>query len=292
MKIEVNKVSKIYSNGRKALSEIDIQLETPTFIGLLGPNGAGKSTLMKLLTLNLLPSSGKIVIDGEPIQSKEKWLKSRLGYLPQEYGLYEELTVYQFLDYIAAMKRLKKNSRECIDRAIEYCSLEEKRKARIRTLSGGFKQRVAIAKALLGSPEILILDEPTVGLDPEERLNFRNKFSETAKDKVVILSTHIIEDIQSVCNRLIVLYGGKILFDGLPERLIELAEGHVGAYEYKPGMQAIDESSQYKITSKIVTQEKTVYRLVSGELPSFVNPVKPNLEDAYIYICAQEESAL
>lgn len=207
MKIEVSKIRKVYSNGKVALSNIDISLEAPTFIGLLGPNGAGKSTLMKLLTLNILPSSGSITLDNEPVLSREKWLKSRLGYVPQEYGLYEELTVYQFLDYMSAMKGITKKSAECIEQVLLFCNLEEKRKSKISTLSGGFKQRVAIAQALLGSPEILILDEPTVGLDPEERLNFRNKFSETARDKVVILSTHIIEDIQSVCNRLIILWG-------------------------------------------------------------------------------------
>ncbi len=293
MKINVNKISKVYSNGKVALSDIDISLETPAFIGLLGPNGAGKSTLMKLLTLNLLPSCGEITLDDEPALKREKWIKSRLGYLPQEYGLFEELTVHQFLDYMAAMKGIDKNDTEtCIENVINFCNLQEKKKSRIGTLSGGFKQRVAIAQSLLGSPEILILDEPTVGLDPEERLNFRNKFSETAKDKVVILSTHIIEDIQSVCNRLIVLHGGKILYDGLPDGLLEMAEGHVGTYEYITGMEEINEAGQYKITSKVVMQSKTTYRIVADELPSFVTPVKPNLEDAYIYVCAQEETAL
>lgn len=292
MKIEVSEISKVYSNRKAALSNIDISLETPAFIGLLGPNGAGKSTLMKLLTLNLLPSSGSIRLDDKPLLSREKWLKSRLGYLPQEFGLYEELTVYQFLDYMAALKGITKNSAECIEKVLNFCNLNEKRKSRISTLSGGFKQRVAIAQALLGSPEIIILDEPTVGLDPEERLNFRNKFSEIARDKIVILSTHIIEDIQSVCNRLIVLWGGRILFDGLPEKLIEQAEGHVGIYEHISGMEDIDNSTEYRITSRVVTQDKTSYRIVANELPGFVKSVKPSLEDAYIYICTQEEAAL
>ena len=292
MKISVCNISKVYSNGKAALSNIDISLETPAFIGLLGPNGAEKSTLMKLLTLNLLPSSGNITLNDGPILHREKWLKSKLGYLPQEYGLYEELTVYQFLDYMSAMKGITEKSADCIEQALHLCNLDEKRKSRISTLSGGFKQRVAIAQALLGLPEILILDEPTVGLDPEERLNFRNKFSEIARDKVVILSTHIIEDIQSVCNRLIVLWKGKILYDGLPEGLVELAEGHVGTYEYVPGMEEIADSTQYRITSKIVTQNKTFYKIVANELPNFVKPVKPSLEDAYIYVCAQEDAAL
>jgi len=292
MKIGVNKIKKVYSNGKVALSDIDISLESPVFIGLLGPNGAGKSTLMKLLTLNILPSSGDILLNDKPILSQEKWYKSKLGYLPQEYGLYEELTVYQFLDYMSAMKGITKDTAASIEQVLQFCNLEEKRKSRISTLSGGFKQRVAIAQALLSSPQIIILDEPTVGLDPEERLNFRNKFSETARDKIVILSTHIIEDIQSVCNRLIVLWCGKILFDGLPEELINLAEGHVGTYEYTTGMKEINDSAEYKITSKVVTHNKISYRIVANKLPDFVKTVKPSLEDAYIYVCTQEETAL
>jgi ABC-type multidrug transport system ATPase subunit len=292
MKIEVNKIRKVYTKGKIALSDIDIDISSPAFIGLLGPNGAGKSTLMKLLTLNLLPSSGKILIDGEPIQDREKWLKSRLGYLPQEYGLYEELTVYQFLDYISALKGITKNTADCIEKVLSFCNLQEKRKSRIGTLSGGFKQRVAIAQALLGTPEIIILDEPTVGLDPEERLSFRNKFSETARDKVVILSTHIIEDIQSVCNRLIVLWGGRILFDGLPEELINRADGHVGTYECTPGKGELGDDGKYRITSKVVTKDNIAYKMVAEILPDFAVPVKPSLEDAYIYICSQEETSL
>ena len=145
MKIEVSKIRKAYPKGKEALSNIDIKLETPAFIGLLGPNGAGKSTLMKLLTLNLLPTSGNITIDDNPISYREKWLKSKLGYLPQEYGLFEELTVYQFLDYMSAMKGITRNSNESIEKVMHFCGLDERMKSRISTLSGGFKQRVAIA---------------------------------------------------------------------------------------------------------------------------------------------------
>jgi ABC-type multidrug transport system, ATPase component len=290
MNISVKQLGKVYRKGKAALSGIDLELQAPAFIGLVGPNGAGKSTLMKLLTLNLLPSSGSITLDGSPLLKREKLLKSRLGYLPQEYGLYEELTVYQFLDYMAAMKGISKDAAAVINRAISFCNLEEKRKSRIGSLSGGFKQRVGIAQALLGSPELLILDEPTVGLDPEERLSFRNQFSETARDKIVILSTHIIEDIQSVCNRLIVLNHGKILFDGVPDDLVALAGGHVGTYEYAGRPDELPDSKHYKITSQIVTGNKVFYRLVANGLPSFVKPVKPNLEDAYMYIMAQEEA--
>lgn len=147
--------------------------------------------------------------------------------MPQDFGLYDELTIWEFLDYMAALKGIR-NSRPVIEEAILATGLEEKKKARIKTLSGGQRQRVGIAQALLGEPEFLIFDEPTVGLDPEERIRFRNFFSQTAQDKLVLLSTHIIEDIQSVCDRLIVIDHGEILFIGKPEELILQARGHVG----------------------------------------------------------------
>jgi ABC-2 type transport system ATP-binding protein len=244
---------------------------------------------MKLITAGLLATSGEIRVDGEPLLSREKWLKQRLGYLPQEYGLFEELTVSEYLDYLAAMKGLPAPAGEHIERAIAFCNLGGKSRSRIRTLSGGFKQRVALAQALLGSPELLVLDEPTSGLDPEERLSFRNKFSEAAADRIVILSTHIIEDVQSVCNRLVVLWGGRILFDGAPEALTRQAEGHVGTCESADGRATIDAASGIRITSRVVTREKTSYRLVARELPGFAEPARPTLEDAYIYLCAGAE---
>ncbi len=227
MKIEIKNLSKVYPNGKRALSDINLELNSPCLVGLLGPNGAGKTTLMELLTFNQMQSEGSITMDGVDFKKCEKKLKSKLGYLPQEFGLYDELSVYQFLDYVAGLKGMGSETRKSIEQVISYCNLYEKRKAKIRTLSGGQKQRVGIAQALLGNPQMLILDEPTVGLDPEERIKFRNLFSESARDRIVLLSTHIIEDIQSVCNRLIVINMGKIVFDGTPEGLIELAKESV-----------------------------------------------------------------
>ncbi len=274
------------------MTDINTELTSPSFIGLLGPNGAGKSTLMKLLTLNLLPTDGKIFCDGKPLQKEEKNLKKELGYLPQEYGLYEELTVYQFLDYMAALKNIK-NSKKEINRVIDLCSLEEKRKSKISALSGGFKQRVGIAQAFMGTPEILILDEPTVGLDPEERMRMRNTFVEAAKDKIVILSTHIIEDVQSACNRLIVLHLGQICYDGAPEGLTKLCEGHVGMYTCSAGAADLLESeTAYRIVSKIVMPDKTIYRFIGKTLPPYATQVQPTLEDAYVFVMASVEGEI
>ena len=165
MRINLNHLSMIYPNGRQALKDISLTLESPSLIGLVGPNGAGKSTLMKLLVAGLLPTGGTISVDDVPLSRCEKKLKEKLGYLPQDFGLYDELTVREFLDYMAALKGIR-DSKAAIESAILATGLEEKRKARIKTLSGGQRQRVGIAQALLGTPEFLILDVPTVGLDP------------------------------------------------------------------------------------------------------------------------------
>ncbi|EQB4338841.1 ATP-binding cassette domain-containing protein [Clostridium botulinum] len=289
MKISVENLNMIYKAGKKAdkkaLKDVSLQIESPSLIGLLGPNGAGKSTLMKLLVAELIPTSGEILIDGVPLLKNEKKLKASLGYLPQSFGLYDELTVWQFLDYMAALKGIK-NSKKVIKEVIEKTNLTEKRKARISTLSGGQRQRVGIAQALMGNPELLIFDEPTVGLDPEERINFRNLFSKTAQDKIVLLSTHIIEDVQSVCDKLIVINHGQILFTGTPEELIALAHNHVGVFEETIGER---EKEDYKITSRVNTARGIACRIVAETLPAFSEAVEPTLEDAYMYLIMEKE---
>lgn len=289
MKISVENLNMIYKvgkkAGKKALNDVSLQIESPSLIGLLGPNGAGKSTLMKLLVAELIPTSGKILIDGVPLLKNERKLKASLGYLPQSFGLYDELTVWQFLDYMAALKGIK-NSKKVIKEVIEKTNLTEKRKARISTLSGGQRQRVGIAQALMGNPELLIFDEPTVGLDPEERINFRNLFSKTAQDKIVLLSTHIIEDVQSVCDKLIVINHGQILFTGTPEELIVLAHNHVGVFEEKTEQRV---NQEYKITSRVNTASGIACRIVAETLPDFAEAVEPTLEDAYMYLIMEKE---
>lgn len=276
----------IYRTGKKALQNINLNLESPNFIGLLGPNGAGKSTLMKLLVAGISPTSGKIILDNKPLSSTEKTLKSQLGYLPQNFGLYDELTVYQFLDYMAALKGIK-NTKSVILDIIEQTNLTEKKKAKIKTLSGGQRQRIGIAQALLGNPQLLIFDEPTVGLDPEERLSFRNLFSKKAQDKIILLSTHIIEDVQSVCNRLIILHHGIILFDGTPSDLILRTKGHVGIFMEQNNEQ---KEEGYQVTARVNTAQGILCRIVAENLPNFVKEVEPSLEDAYLYFIAKGES--
>ncbi|HIS99410.1 MAG TPA: ATP-binding cassette domain-containing protein [Candidatus Faecaligallichristensenella faecipullorum] len=284
MDIQIQNLSMTYPTGKRALQNISLQLKSPNLIGLLGPNGAGKSTLMKLLVGALLQTEGKIILDGKPLAQSERRLKAQLGYLPQSFGLYDELSVWQFLDYMAALKGIP-NPKSAIDSAIQATNLGEKRKAAIRTLSGGQRQRVGIAQAILGNPNFLIFDEPTVGLDPEERIGFRNLFSEMAQNRLVLLSTHIIEDVQSVCNQLIVIHQGRVRFSGTPSQLIHMAQGHVGTFMETHRTQ----EKGLHITSRINTAQGICCRAVAQTLPDFVQPAEPSLEDAYLYLIAEED---
>ena len=286
MQISLQELTMTYPSGKRALQGVNLELDSPSLVGLLGPNGAGKSTLMKLLVAGLLPTGGAIRVDGEPLLRRERALKARLGYLPQDFGLYDELTVTQFLDYMGALKGLR-DSRAAIRRAIEEVHLEEKARAKIRTLSGGQRQRVGIAQALLGEPELLIFDEPTVGLDPEERIHFRNLFSRLAQKRLVLLSTHIIEDVQSVCSRLLVLHRGRLRFDGPPEELIRAAEGHVGTFDETGG----EREEGLHITARVNTARGVACRAVAEALPPYVQPAEPTLEDAYLYLISGEGEA-
>ena len=283
MEINIQNVSETYPNGKQALKNFSLDLRSPSLVGLLGPNGAGKSTLMKLLVAALLPTGGSILVNGQPLAKRERQLKAGLGYLPQDFGLFDELTVAQFLDYMAALKGLR-NPRDEIRQVIRQVNLTEKAKAKIRTLSGGQRQRVGIAQALLGNPPFLIFDEPTVGLDPEERIHFRNLFSHMAQDRLVLLSTHIIEDVQSVCGQIVVINHGQILFAGTPEQFIRLADGHVGVFWEKD---AVWEQGLH-ITARVNTGQGIHCRAVGDFLPDYVRAEEPSLEDAYLYLISRE----
>ena len=281
MKIDVKDVTMIYPSGKKALQNVSFSVESPDFVGILGPNGAGKSTLMKLMTAALKETRGEIQLDGKNLITQEGKLKQNLGYLPQVFGLYDELTVWQFMDYMSALKGLK--DKKEIEWALEQTGLQDKRKIRIGNLSGGQKQRVGIAQAIVGHPELMILDEPTVGLDPEERVRFRNIFSEMSRERIVFLSTHIVDDVQAVCNRVLVIYGGEILFDGVPSDLIDSTVDHVGSY-----VRSLDEviPEDCEIVSKVNTRNGVLTRIVGENLPDYVEKCEPTLEDAYLYTVA------
>lgn len=280
MNIDMKHITMIYPSGKKALQDVSIHAESPGFIGILGPNGAGKTTLMKLLIAGLIPTRGEILLNGRSLLSQEKQLKAQLGYLPQSYGMYEELSVWQFLDYMAALKGVRGKAE--IEKALERTNLTAFKKVRIRNLSGGQRQRAGIAQALLGDPKLLILDEPTVGLDPEERVKFRNIFSEMAQNKIILLSTHIVEDVQAVCSRVLVIYDGQILYDGSPSGLIQETAGHAGVYRVSDNQMA-DYEGTCQIVSKVSVSGGIQCRIVAQELPEQAKPVEPTLEDAYLY---------
>ena len=283
MQIELQDLSMTYHNGKQALKHLNLDLKSPSLVGLLGPNGAGKSTLMKLLVAALMPTGGSIQLDGTPLSKTDRLLKAKLGYLPQDFGLFDELTVTQFLDYMAALKGIQE-PKTAIYKTIRAVNLEKKAKSKIRTLSGGQRQRVGIAQALLGNPPFLIFDEPTVGLDPEERIHFRNLFSRAAEDRLVLLSTHIIEDVQSVCDQIVIINHGHILFTGTPEQLISSAAGHVGVFWEKDEIQ----EQGLHITARVNTSQGVRCRAVADKLPAYVQAEEPTLEDAYLYLISQE----
>lgn len=292
MEIKLTNVNKEYK-GLKALNNINLTIKTPAMIGILGPNGAGKSTLMKILVGQTLQSSGEVTVDGKKLSKNLKYLKERLGYLPQEFGLYDELTVEQFLDYLALLKGIKKDRKEAINKCIENTNLQKKRSTKIKTLSGGQKQRVGIAAAFLNDPQLVIVDEPTVGLDPEERIKYRNLFSKGSDKKIIILSTHIVEDIESICNQLIVLKDGQIIFNGMPGELIKKAEGHVGLAEIEFNKREEflkrEEEENFKVTSTVIGSDCVHYKIVAENLPEFCEITVPSLEDAYVYSMLKEE---
>mgnify|MGYP002559796972 FL=1 len=218
MEINIQNVSMTYPNGKQALRDFNLRLNSPSLIGLLGPNGAGKSTLMKLLVAALLPTSGSILVDGQPLLKTERQLKAQLGYLPQDFGLFNELTVAQFLDYMAALKGLR-DSGTAVREVIRTVNLEGQARARIRSLSGGQRQRVGIAQALLGSPEVIVLDEPTVGLDPLQIIEIRTLIKELGRTHTVLFSSHILSEVQNLCDQILIIAKGKLVAFDTPENL-------------------------------------------------------------------------
>ena len=218
MKLQMEHLTMTYPTGKKALQDMSLTLSSPQMIGLLGPNGAGKSTLMKLLTAALLPTQGSIFVDARPLAKSEGALKAQLGYLPQDFGLYEELTVTQFLDYMAALKGIRAPKAE-IRRVLSDTNLTPQRRARIRTLSGGQRQRVGIAQALLGSPQLLILDEPTAALDALAEDRMYQEFNQMVKGKTAIFISHRLSSTR-FCDKIVMFEDGRIIEEGTHEQLL------------------------------------------------------------------------
>ncbi|MBP1535893.1 MAG: ABC transporter ATP-binding protein [Ruminococcus sp.] len=281
-KIEIRNVDKFY--GRKqALKNVNLTIEQGMF-GLLGRNGAGKTTLMKTLATLHCKKSGEITVCGIPIE-KAKDIRSITGYLPQDFSMYPSMTVLESLDYLGVLSCMNKPLREKrIAMLLKRVNLTEHKHKKVKALSGGMKRRLGIAQALLHDPKVLIVDEPTAGLDPEERIRFRNLLCEVAEERIVILSTHIVGDIEATCEDIAIMNSGEILWQGTVSELIRNAEGKVYTINaHKKYLPQIKQ--QYIVTGMLVQSEYTTVRIISDTIPDLQGAVtaEPNLEDAYMY---------
>jgi ABC-2 type transport system ATP-binding protein len=287
--VAVSNLSKTYKGGVRALRDVTLEIDNG-MLGLVGPNGAGKTTLMRILAGLLRPSAGTVRVLGCDLASRRERqaVKALLGYLPQELGLYPDLTGREFLDYIAILKGLadRPARRRQIGDLLEVVGLADAADRRLRTYSGGMKRRLGVAQALLGDPQLLIVDEPTAGLDPQERVRLRNLLADMAGRRTVILSTHIIEDVSQSCTGLVVLNEGRIIFRGTPPGLIDRVRGHVWTMAL-PGDQRPDRS--LVVVSKLRIDEQIEYRILSRTAPHPASqPATPSLEDAYIWLMTEE----
>jgi ABC-2 type transport system ATP-binding protein len=285
MKIEITGLNQIYPNGNHALKDINIEFGTGMF-GLLGPNGAGKSSLMRIIVTLMKPTSGLVLVNGMDIQKHRKELRKMLGYLPQDFRFFTSLKTWEFLDYSGSLAGLK-NRRERlteVDRLLDQVGLLEVRDRQANRLSGGMKRRLGIAQALIGNPKIIVVDEPTTGLDPDERIRFRNILSQLSQhDVTIILSTHIVGDISSTCQGMALLNKGELVFSGSPENLVKNAEGHVFRLTLNPYDYEIVKE-KYNVISTIPVEAGWEVQIVSDDVPEYPSEtIIPNIEHAYVY---------
>ena len=285
MQIDIHNLTKIYPGGFKALDQIELSIKEGMF-GLLGPNGAGKSTLMRILVTLMKPTSGVALIDGKDIHKHRGEMRRMVGYLPQDFRFFAKLRSWEFLDYTARLAGMnnRRERRERIDEMLSGVGLYEFRNRMANKLSGGMKRRLGIAQALIARPVIIVVDEPTTGLDPEERIRFRNLLSDLGRSEtIIILSTHIVGDISSTCNQMALLNEGALIYKGTPDALVELARGHVWRAEVSPEeYEKLKE--EYPVISTIPSGSGWEIQFV-GEKPRSLEAteVEPNLEHAYVH---------
>lgn len=288
-KLEIKNISKTYKKGTvKALDNFSVTLTSGVY-GLLGPNGAGKSTLMNIITDNLNSDSGKVLYDGEDIKKLGKGYRSVLGYMPQQQGLYDDFTLNRFLWYMSALKGLKKKeAKEKITSLLETVNLTNSAHKKLGGFSGGMKQRALIAQALLNDPKILILDEPTAGLDPKERIRIRNFVSEIAEDKIVLISTHVVSDIEFIAKEIVLLKQGKLVSHDTCPNLVGEIENKVVEVEINREELKYFQNN-YRVSNLYHNDDKIIVRLVTDNPPKNHKStiVKPTLEDLYLYVFEQ-----
>lgn len=285
MDVQVSHLTKNYGKVR-ALNEIDLSIQEGMF-GLLGPNGSGKTTLMRIISTLLPLSSGTVRVGPYDVTRQPQEIRQRLGYIPQSFGFYKNLTAIEMLDYIAAMKNLPAHNRlEKIATVVDEVNLTEVAKRKIGTYSGGMIQRLGIAQALLGDPQIIIVDEPTAGLDPEERVRFRNLFAALAEKRTVVLSTHIVADIEASCSALAVIYQGSLIFCGQPQEMLQKAQGQVWSMTININ-EFSDLADRYRVISSRQIDHQISLRFLSQQQPgSGAVLIEPDLEDGYLALLA------
>ena len=290
MELTFDRLTKEYG-AKIAVDRVSAALG-PGVHGLLGANGAGKTTLMRMACGVLRPTSGEVLFDGAPIERMGGAYRALLGYLPQDFGYYPEFTALDFMEYMAALKGLGR--REARERSLELLSavgLAGEERRRIRTFSGGMKQRLGIAQAVINDPAVLVLDEPTAGLDPKERVRFRNLIAGFARDKAVLLSTHIVSDVESIADRILVMRAGAIAMEGTPAELVSLAKGKIWEMEVAAS-EAERLSARLAVANAQYREGGTAiirYVADSPEIPGSL-PAAPTLEDLYLYVFRDEAS--
>ncbi len=289
MRIAIEDLTRTYPGGVQALNAVTLTIERG-MSGLLGPNGAGKTTLMRILAGILHPSAGRIRIgdyDGTTEKGRTA-IKRMLGYLPQDLGLYPDLSALEFLDYIAILKGMhdRKVRKARIEELLETVSLSQDARRKLKTFSGGMKRRVGIAQALLNDPQVLIIDEPTAGLDPEERIRFRNLLAESGRERTVLLSTHIVEDIAQTCPTLAVMKNGRVIFQGTTSDLVREASGKVWIIT----TQGEKPRGNFTVVSTLHLGGKVEYRVVGEPADERgARPAEPGLEDGYVWLMRTQQ---
>lgn len=283
MQLDIQNISKKYSRDKYGLKDFSISIEKGV-LGLLGPNGAGKSTLLKMIATVSKPTNGVILLNKNNIVKDANYMRKQLGFLPQDFGVYPNLNAYEFLEYIAAMKGVGGSQLKLrIKQLLDSLNLTDVANKPIGSYSGGMKQRIGIAQALLNDPKLIIFDEPTVGLDPEERVRFRNLVSDLANDSIVILSSHIVSDIDTIADKVVIMKNGSLITNGIQEDIIESVNGKV--YEA-----LIDKNdlSIFKMNQIVVSTTRKEGRLKVRYISA--SPIEnsivqqANLEDAYLYL--------
>lgn len=285
--LTITGLSKTYGNGVRALDGVDLSIGRGLF-GLLGPNGAGKSTLMRTIAALQEPDAGSIVLDGIDGLAEPQELRRRLGYLPQDFGVYPGIPALDLLDHIAVLKGLRdrKARRDQVLALLELTNLHKVRHKAVSTFSGGMRQRFGIAQALLGAPSLIVVDEPTAGLDPEERSRFHNLLSEIGENAVVLLSTHIVEDVRDLCPRMAILAGGRIVLEGAPAALMAELEGRLWRKTLPKHAVEAYRASYDVVASRLFGGQARVYVLADARPEPGFEPAPPDLEDVYFSVLA------